>query len=293
MSNDDESHNSHGEPGISKDAGLTVYLMEELTDARMRCDQLKRYVAQAVKLINDSEKKDHFFEVAGNLLYGIPETLFKLDKALDATALAATRLDYEELKQQLKPEKAEQLEQVLNDVRIRHIERRSEPSLQGKTAMRTFKAAAKGRISSALRRIADEVDAARIAPEEASLRIQRVLMALSQTAEQAVQAVGPLQAGSREEVMKGFKSANPDLSDEELNEIADQWEKNKDVVKDKAAADAKQSEEDKKSKFEEGKPADPTENMSPEDAKTWKEEHDKNKDQFKAASAGDDFSWKS
>jgi hypothetical protein len=38
------------------------------------------------------------------------------------------------------------------------------------------------------------------------------------------------------------------------------------------------------SRFEEGKPADPTENMSPEDAKRWWEEHEKNKDRFKASS---------
>jgi len=37
------------------------------------------------------------------------------------------------------------------------------------------------------------------------------------------------------------------------------------------------------SRFEEGKPADPTENMSPEDAKKWWEEHEKNKDNFKTA----------
>jgi len=37
------------------------------------------------------------------------------------------------------------------------------------------------------------------------------------------------------------------------------------------------------SRFEEGKPADPTENMSPEDAKKWWEEHNKNKDNFKTA----------
>ena len=36
-------------------------------------------------------------------------------------------------------------------------------------------------------------------------------------------------------------------------------------------------------KFEEGKPADPTENMSPEDAEKWKVEHLKNKDNFKGA----------
>ena len=39
----------------------------------------------------------------------------------------------------------------------------------------------------------------------------------------------------------------------------------------------------KRSRFEEGKPADPTENMSPEDAKEWKVQHDKHKDNFKAA----------
>jgi len=38
------------------------------------------------------------------------------------------------------------------------------------------------------------------------------------------------------------------------------------------------------SRFEEGVPADPTENMSPEDAKKWKEENEKNRDKFKTAS---------
>jgi len=51
-----------------------------------------------------------------------------------------------------------------------------------------------------------------------------------------------------------------------------------------ADTEPKESEE-KESRFEEGKPADPTENMSPEDAKKWKEEHDKNKDKFKSANA--------
>jgi hypothetical protein len=50
----------------------------------------------------------------------------------------------------------------------------------------------------------------------------------------------------------------------------------------------KASDDDKLSRFEEGKPADPTENMSPEDAKKWKEEHDKNKDNFKEASVPTD-----
>jgi len=183
-----------------------------------------------------------------------------------------------------------------------------------------------------------------------------------------------LQLGNVEEVKKKFKAENPDISDSELDEIAEQWKKNKDVVKDKSAADADPvvvelfenikktgivahraasgarwrpamvalmeivdniatilvrfgsmdtlksealkreirqtipgaakalaeapetvvmasawkvnadaSEDAKRSRFEQGKPADPTENMSPEDAQQWKVEHKKNKDNFKAA----------
>lgn len=106
-------------------SGLVVYLMEELTDARLRCVQLKRYVDQATKLVGESTHRDHFFEVAGQLIHGIPETLMKLDKALSASSLAASRLDYEELKQELKPEKLQELEHVLDDVRIRYLNRRS------------------------------------------------------------------------------------------------------------------------------------------------------------------------
>jgi hypothetical protein len=41
----------------------------------------------------------------------------------------------------------------------------------------------------------------------------------------------------------------------------------------------------KRSRFEEGKPADPTENMSPADAAEWKKQNDKNKDKFKSGMA--------
>jgi hypothetical protein len=297
MDNDNQTGTIH------KEGGALIYIMEELTDARLRCEQLKKFVSQAVRLISTSPNRDHFYEIAGDTIYGIPDALFKLDKALAATALAASRLDYEELKTQLKPEKVEELEDVLRNTRLRQIDRRSpfiqpipegQPRMatkleirdineltanlehilleavrlrkslppqmqdgaediqslaarslkkikhsssasnnqQGKTAS-MFRAASTSHIATALRRIADEIQSARIPPHVASMRVRRVLMALSQTSQQALEAMGPIQAGSREEVMKGFKSANPDLSEEQLNEIADQWEKNKDVVKDK------------------------------------------------------------
>ena len=294
--------NGNSTDTIHKEGGALIYVVEELSDARLRCEQLKKFVSQAVRLIAASPHRDHFYEVAGDTIYGIPDALFKLDKALSSTALAISRLDYEELKTQLKPEKVEELEDVLRNTRLRQIDRVAPfiqptpegqpkmagaldvkdinqittsledilseavrlrkslpPNLQAKLediqeladkALKTikhssttvpsqgkrasmFRAASSNRIATALHRIADEVQAARISPREASLRVRRVLMALSQTSQQALEAMGPIQAGSREDVIKGFKSANPDLSDAQLEEIADQWEKNKDVVKDK------------------------------------------------------------
>ena len=104
---------------------ILIYLTEELGDARLRAAQLQRYVAQATDLIEKSEHRDHFFEVAAHLIHGIPQTLFKMSKALDASALAAARLDYEEIKQGLRPEKADELEDVMEDTRLRYLNRRS------------------------------------------------------------------------------------------------------------------------------------------------------------------------
>ena len=106
-------------------SGIIVYLIEELGDARLRCAQLKHYVKEATDLIEKSDQRDHFFEVAGHLIHGIPDVLLRLDNALDASAMAASRLDYDEVKNSLRPEKAEELENILGDVRLRYLNRRS------------------------------------------------------------------------------------------------------------------------------------------------------------------------
>lgn len=259
-----------------KTGSAVLYLQEELTDARLRCDQLKRMVDRAIRHISQSKQRDYLYEIAGDLIYGVPDTLFKLDKALDAAALASSRLDYEELKQQLKPEKVEELENVLNEVRIRHIDRRS-PHIQPKNPgganpptqeINMFKAASKEHVAGALHRIASQIEANQIAPHDVAKRLSRVLMALAKTPAEALHAVRPFKASSPTEVVDMFASANPNLTASQLAEIGNHW----------ASED-----EEKLSRFEEGKPADPTENMSDEDAKKWREENEKNRDNFKSA----------
>lgn len=408
-------------PGRQKTAGATLYLMEELGDARLRCDQLLRYLQEAVQLIEKSSHKDHFFEVAGHLIQSIPDVAFRLQKALQAVALAADRIDYEELKQDLRPEKVDELERVLKEVRIRPVQHRSFPPIPGvggapmtpKSAIEKIRHLAKTareegslplyEIAALIRDLDPKRTANTAAPVADTL--DRIALHMEQTGDGAIsrkdlatmlsrlameaefdtalrQASKPkltqemMQFADVGEVKKKFKAENPDISDADLNEIAKQWQQNKDVVKDKSAdaadgmsgfeehfetirqqaitaarhanvfrwrpallslynivdeigtilvklgsmdtqkseglkreikqvlpqaaraiedmapmsvmagewkASTEAEEEAKRSRFEEGKPADPTENMSPEDAKKWKTEHDNNKDNFKAA----------
>ena len=249
-------------------AGISVYLIEELGDARLRCAQLKKYVADAQLLIENSSHRDHFFEVAAHLIEGIPDTLFRLEKALDAAAMSAARMDYEEIKQNLKPQKAEELETVLQDARVRYLQRRSGAVSNGKDAAEEIRriaavadatgcvpiedvmvllstlergartAGTKMGASERLREMAAHVEA-RTNPSRIEIAndIRRFLAeSVQPTASQTAVALMQ-QATSRAEVMKKFKESNPDLTEAQLETVGDEWEKNKSVVKDKTASD--------------------------------------------------------
>jgi hypothetical protein len=101
-----------------KTARTLLYVQEELSDARLRCDELKYYIVKALDLVHSSGQRDHIYGVAGDMVQAVPETLLKLEKALDATAMAINKMDYEEIKQYLRPEKVDELERVLEEVRV-------------------------------------------------------------------------------------------------------------------------------------------------------------------------------
>lgn len=96
-----------------------VFVQEELSDARMRCDEIHGMVSRALELVNKSNQKDHLYAVAGDLIYGLPQSLLALTRALEAMAMAVNKIDYEDLRQTLRPEKVDELERVLESVRLR------------------------------------------------------------------------------------------------------------------------------------------------------------------------------
>lgn len=301
----------------NKKAGALVYLVEELGDARLRCDQLQRYLDRAVKLIEQSDHKDHLFEVAGDLIKAVPETTFKLHKALQAVALAASRLDYEEIKQDLRPAKVDELERVLNDVRIRPVQRRSEP-MDPVVAITTLRhLAAQVRKSSSLP-IAEVVSfietlehkvSRPVTAEEVSERLELIAHAIANPPENASgpsrarlasmlrEIVGksiaqlPTEADISARVALRFQDRSAkDNSVAELKKLQKALE---DIVVEAKKKDTKAIseialkalKEVKLARFEEGKPADPTQHMSPEDAQAWQDHNEKYRDKFKEASS--------
>ncbi len=100
-------------------AGATIYIQEELSDARLRADELKRYLVRAHEMIQSSPFRDQIYAIAGDILFAAPECMLKLERALQAASMAVNKLDYDELRQILRPEKVEELERVLEEVRLR------------------------------------------------------------------------------------------------------------------------------------------------------------------------------
>jgi len=380
------------EAAAAKDAsGISVFLLEELGDARLRCAQLRKYVDEAVALVNKSDHRDHFFEVAAHLIHGIPDTLMRMDKALSAAALAASKLDYEEIKDTLRPEKVEELENALEDVRIRRVKRQSEEkvmnipeaverlerlaaSAQGGTLKTqdlialiydlegdSKTAAAKNgdEIAGVLRKLASDITEADPEKERPSrLSLASSLRHIAAFSMEATAAFRPIRIKSRrhgeglfpedlcaalrqsadnlwatldqqrgvaqllQDSIAGWSETGPlrglpktlhssakkaaafeSTIGNQMMSLATRMQRLADDIEgDARSLEAEEREfgrhdrldplertaetaEEKESRFEEGKPADPTKNMSPEDAKKWREEHQKNKDKFKTAIA--------
>ena len=372
-------------------SGISIFLLEELGDARLRCAQLKKYVDEAVKLIEKSSHRDHLFEVGAHLIHGVPDTLLRLEKALNASSLAASKLDYEDIKDDLRPEKVDELERAMDEVRIRRVQRRSQEkenctmniseaaaqlnslaseletkgtldviklagligdleagkkeASEGSDIAQVFKDLAAGltetseerpsrvALASILRRVlAHQIDVAAIsAAADDSVRNEKVAVmsvqphmyrfdgksgtldkmlfsieALSESIYQCAKTrrslpdledaiasasknEGPL-AGVPSNVVSKVKSATSELKSltESLRKTDDNLDKLVDVLRSSKTKTASDDDDEKEARFEEGKPADPTKNMSPEDKKKWNDSNEEHKDKFKKEAASAD-----
>lgn len=100
-------------------AAPTAFIQEELSRSRLAVDELKNCIVAAMNLVNASSKRDHLYGVAGDIISIAPRALLKLERSVNSAALAVSKLDYEELRQTIRPDKVDELERILDDVRLK------------------------------------------------------------------------------------------------------------------------------------------------------------------------------
>ncbi len=105
-------------------SGALAYVQEELAKARNATERLKLDVVKVMSLVQSSGARDQLFAVAGDVIYGVPKAIQDLERALQTAAMAVNHLDYEDLRQIIRPDKVDELESILEDVRM-NIPRRT------------------------------------------------------------------------------------------------------------------------------------------------------------------------
>ena len=76
-------------------------LTEGVTSARLEAHRLQHLVNRATQLVEGSSHKDHIFEVAGDIIVGMPTRLDRLITDLDRTGLALSRMGQDFLESRL------------------------------------------------------------------------------------------------------------------------------------------------------------------------------------------------
>jgi len=67
-------------------------ITEGVAGARVEAHRLKHLVNRGLKLVEESEYKEHLYQVAGDLIKGAPRRLEKLEMDLDRTSLALAKM---------------------------------------------------------------------------------------------------------------------------------------------------------------------------------------------------------
>jgi len=84
----------------SSQAGWAL-ITEGVTSARVEAHRLQKLIQIGLRLIEQSSHKDHFYQMAGDLIVGTPKRLDALINDLDRTSYALTKIGEDHLRDRL------------------------------------------------------------------------------------------------------------------------------------------------------------------------------------------------
>ena len=76
-------------------------LFEGASKARVDAHRIRHMIERAMKMVESSKDKERLYQLAGDIIVGIPERLDQLETALDRTNLALAKLGEEFLESRL------------------------------------------------------------------------------------------------------------------------------------------------------------------------------------------------
>lgn len=77
---------------IASSQAAWALLTEGVASARVEAHRLSHMVHRALKLVEQSDQTDHIYQVAGDIIQGVPRRLERLEVELDRTALALSKM---------------------------------------------------------------------------------------------------------------------------------------------------------------------------------------------------------
>lgn len=89
---------------------------EGVSSTRVSLHKLQHLVKRCLSLVESSEKKDHLYQVAGDLIQAIPEQLTNMERSLDKTLYALSVLGRDSLKSQIPISDRESVDVILESV---------------------------------------------------------------------------------------------------------------------------------------------------------------------------------
>lgn len=90
-------------------------LTEGVTASRLEAHRLKHLLSRALRLVEESDHKEHLYEVAGDVIKGVPKRLQALENQLDKTSYVLTVLGEDYLRNRLSLSDRYQVDDAVKD----------------------------------------------------------------------------------------------------------------------------------------------------------------------------------
>ena len=89
------------QPKTASSQAAWALLTEGVTRARLEAHRMQHLLTRVTALIEDSDQKEHIYQVAGDILEAMPKRMDGLEIALDRTSLALSKMGQEFLESRL------------------------------------------------------------------------------------------------------------------------------------------------------------------------------------------------